>query len=223
MVMAKTKITSMTSQITPRLELLASLVAARFSHFISENWSPNLDIRRQLCGAILKSCCTGYVLRSYQRIEQIKKLTNQHQWRYCPSASNPADLLSRGVPVGTLVDESSIWWRGPKWLCQWAVTWPVWSGSSSHVEHEIYQEGMEAMCMATGEPSSSLLNVIDPECYSSLKKLLAVTSHVIRFTTNCKSAEKDWPLNNSRTIKHPDTVDNGYSRSSFQPWNTAAL
>ena len=50
---------------------------------------------------------------------------------------------------------------------------------------------MEAVCMATGEPSSSLLNVIDPERYSSLNKLLAVTSHVIRFTTNCKSGEKN--------------------------------
>ena len=31
------------------------------------------------------------------------------------------------------------------------------------------------------ESRSSLLNVIDPERYSSLSKLLAVTSHVIRF------------------------------------------
>ena len=69
--------------------------------------------------------------------------------------------------------------------------WPVWSCSSDHVEHEIYQKGMEAVCMATGEPSLSLLNVIDPERYSSLNKLLAVTSHVIRFPTNCKSGEKN--------------------------------
>ena len=104
-----------------------------------------------------------------------------------PSASNPADLLSCGVAVGALVDECSIWWKGPKWLCLSADTWLVWSSSSNHVEHEIYQEGMEAVCMATGEPSSSLLNVIDPERYSSLNKLLAVTSHVIRFTTNWKN------------------------------------
>ena len=62
-----------------------------------------------------------------------------------------------------------------------ADTWPVWSGSSNQVEQEMYQEGMEAVCMATGESRSSLLNVIDPERYSSLSKLLAVTSHVIRF------------------------------------------
>ena len=76
-------------------------------------------------------------------------------------------------------------------VVQSADTWPVWSGSSNHVEHEIYQEGMEAVCMATGESSTSLLNVIDPERYRSLSKLLAVTSHVIRFKTNHKSGEKD--------------------------------
>lgn len=50
---------------------------------------------------------------------------------------------------------------------------------------------METVCLATGKPSSSLLNVFDPERYSSLNKLVAVTSHVIRFTTNCKTGEKD--------------------------------
>ena len=108
-----------------------------------------------------------------------------------PSASNTADLLSRGVAIGILVDECSIWWKGPKWLCQSSHTWSVWSGSSTHVEREIYQEGMEAVCMVSGELSSSLLNVIDPERYSLLSKFLAVTSHVIRFITNCKSGKKD--------------------------------
>ena len=63
--------------------------------------------------------------------------------------------------------------------------------SSNHVEQEIHLESMKAVCMATGEPSSSLLNIIDLERYSSLNKLLAVTSCVIRFLTNCKSGEKD--------------------------------
>ena len=63
--------------------------------------------------------------------------------------------------------------------------------SSNHVEQEIHLESMKAVCMATGEPSSSLLNIIDLERYSSLNKLLAVMSRVIRFLTNCKSGEKD--------------------------------
>ena len=39
--------------------------------------------------------------------------------------------------------------------------------------------------------SSSLLNVIDLERYSSLHKLLAVTSRAIRFIVNCKSDERN--------------------------------
>ena len=76
-------------------------------------------------------------------------------------------------------------------LCESADKWPVWMSSSNHVEQEIHLESMKAVCMATGEPSSSLLNVIDLERYSSLKRLLALTSRVIRFLTNCKSGEKD--------------------------------
>ena len=124
-------------------------------------------------------------------IKEIKKLTSQYQWRFFPSASNPSDLFSRGVAIGALVDECSIWWKGPHWLCESADKWPVWMSSSNHVEQEIHLESMKAVCMATGEPSSSLLNIIDLERYSSLNKLLAVTSHVIRFLTNCKSGEKD--------------------------------
>ncbi|XP_067017993.1 uncharacterized protein [Acropora muricata] len=63
--------------------------------------------------------------------------------------------------------------------------------SGNHVEQEIHLESIKAVCMATGEPSSRLLNIIDLERYSSLNKLLAVTSRVIRFLTNCKSGEKD--------------------------------
>ena len=118
-VMAKSKITPMKSQTTPRLELLASLVAARLSHFISgklkpklgqteiTSWSDSEIVLHWLCS---KKLPDSFVSR---RIEEIKKLTSQHQWRFCPFASNPADLLSRGVAIGALVDECSIWWKGP--------------------------------------------------------------------------------------------------------------
>ena len=113
-VMAKSKITPMKSQITPRLELLASLVAARLSHFISGKLKPNLGQTEITLWSdseiVLHWLCSKKLPDSFvsRRIEEIKKLTSQHQWRFCPSASNPADLLSRGVAIGALVDECSI-------------------------------------------------------------------------------------------------------------------
>ena len=42
LIMAKSKITPMKSQTTPRVELLASLVVARLSHFMAEKLKPKL-------------------------------------------------------------------------------------------------------------------------------------------------------------------------------------
>ena len=39
-----------------------------------------------------------------RRIKEVKKMTNQHLWRFCPSASNPADIFCRGIDVSALVD-----------------------------------------------------------------------------------------------------------------------
>ena len=77
---AKSKIAPMKSQTTPCLELLASLVAARLSHFILEKlkpkfghmettlWSDSEIVLHWLCS---KKLPDSFVLK---RIEEIKKL-----------------------------------------------------------------------------------------------------------------------------------------------------
>ena len=98
-VIAKSMITPMKSQTTPRLQLSASLVAARLSHFISEKLKPKLGQTGITLWSdseiVLHWLCSKKLPESFvsRRIEEIKKLMNQHQWRYCPSASNPADLV----------------------------------------------------------------------------------------------------------------------------------
>ena len=92
-VMAKSKFSPLKSQTTPRLELLASLVAARLSHFISEKLKPKLgQIEITLWSdseILLHLLCSKKLPDSFvsRRIDEIKKLTNHHHWRLCPSAS----------------------------------------------------------------------------------------------------------------------------------------
>ena len=41
---------------------------------------------------------------------EIQALTDRNLWRHCPGESNPADLLTRGIPANELM-------KSPIWLC----------------------------------------------------------------------------------------------------------
>jgi hypothetical protein len=49
-------------------------------------------------------------------------------WHYCPTASNPADLVTRGLTLHQL-KTSPIWISGPTWLTS-EKDWPKWNVSS---------------------------------------------------------------------------------------------
>ena len=46
------------------------------------------------------------------------------RWKYCPSANNPADLLTRGITFDQL-NNSDKWNHGPEWLIT-PSRWPTW-------------------------------------------------------------------------------------------------
>ncbi|KRY44516.1 hypothetical protein T03_2734 [Trichinella britovi] len=48
------------------------------------------------------------------RVQEIITLTEPCQWRYVPTADNPADRLSR---------DYHLWWNGPDWLQQTDSEW----------------------------------------------------------------------------------------------------
>ncbi|MCG8047808.1 MAG: hypothetical protein N0E48_19650 [Candidatus Thiodiazotropha endolucinida] len=58
------------------------------------------------------------------RIREINDLIENRKWKYCPTAENPADLLTRGI-TSKQFRTSSIWQKGPTWLNN-AETWPTW-------------------------------------------------------------------------------------------------
>lgn len=48
-------------------------------------------------------------------MQEIKKLTPDIEWRYCPTDQNPADLQTRGL-TATQLKSSTLWKKGPAWL-----------------------------------------------------------------------------------------------------------
>ena len=57
------------------------------------------------------------------RVNEILKLSDKGDWRYCPSQENPADIGSRGMPASEL-NQNVLWWQGPAWLTETEESWP---------------------------------------------------------------------------------------------------
>ena len=58
------------------------------------------------------------------------------QWRHVPTASNPADVASRGMAPAALI-EFQLWWQGPPWLLLPPLQWPCktsWRSQRNVVE-----------------------------------------------------------------------------------------
>ena len=120
-------------------------------------------------------------------------------WHYCPSADNPADLLTRGIGFQQFMS-STVWKHGLPWLAS-KNCWPTWSQQETH-----HPESTEVMTTLTAEgamtstPTSSqhitstadsrVHQIITSSNYSNLNKLLRVTANVLRFTHNCRNSSK---------------------------------
>ncbi|XP_042264714.1 uncharacterized protein LOC121895540 [Thunnus maccoyii] len=81
-----------------------------------------------LQGPDLTSSLIGVVTRFRvfvaNRVSEIRKASHPSQWRYVETASNPADVASRGVKVDTFL-KNATWVSGPHFLLQPESEWPV--------------------------------------------------------------------------------------------------
>ena len=190
--MSKTRAAPLKQLTLPKLELNAAVLAARLAHFIMKSLTINLtvhlwsDSQIVLCWISSQKSLKSYVSH---RVAEIHSVSSS--WQYCPSADNPADLLTRGITFQQL-SSSTIWQQGPPWLPS-PELWPTWDPTGVHLSQaELDLEEPDQSCYTKQDesrPATSLLNIIDIERYSSLQRLLAVTAYVFRFvhTTRCTS------------------------------------
>ncbi|GFX19015.1 integrase catalytic domain-containing protein [Trichonephila clavipes] len=103
----------------PRLELMGALLSARLSDKIAT--ALILPVSRfywtdsSITCYWIKGDFNKYKVFVKNRIKEIQKLSDPKEWRYCKGKDNPADLISRVLPLNDLKN-NKIWWHGPKWL-----------------------------------------------------------------------------------------------------------
>ena len=120
LVMAKSRVTPSKQMTVPRLELTAAVLAAKVSVFL-ENELDYTNIKHYYWTD--SKVVLGYINNEERRfhmfvsnrVQQIREMTDRHQWNYIDTKLNPADFTSRGMTADD-IKHSSEWWNGPRFL-----------------------------------------------------------------------------------------------------------
>ncbi|XP_045457511.1 uncharacterized protein LOC123667716 [Melitaea cinxia] len=106
-------------------------------------------------------------------------------WRHVPSATNPADICSRGqLPTELLTN--TLWWAGPEWLSQPQSEWPTDISKCQMQEDVVIPEQRSTVLIANKTETTSKTFIIDHlfEKYSSLDKICRILAYIRRFRVN---------------------------------------
>lgn len=127
-VMPKTRVAPLKQLTLPKLELMAALIGARLSNFITNT----IKLPPSVVYLWTDSQIVLYWLQNGKKklnqfvshhVSEILQLTTTTAWRYYPIADNPVDLLTRGI-TSTQFQSSLLWRFGPQWLNS-PDNWPV--------------------------------------------------------------------------------------------------
>ncbi|XP_053406421.1 uncharacterized protein LOC128559227 [Mercenaria mercenaria] len=211
--MAKNRVAPLKQLTIPKLELTAAVIGARLCDHITSSiyckrvflWSDSQIVLKWLCSPKSQKPFVG------NRVKEIMTLTNSHEWRYCPTESNPADLLSRGISFGMFKD-NTLWMNGPSWLLH-EENFPVWEDPLATFVTSI-TDTCEAVAgtvsieehKANGLTSDNVADIFNVNRFSSYKRISHVTAYVLRFISNCRSAHKVLGMLNSLEIDSASRV-----------------
>lgn len=187
LLMSKSRVAPMHTTTIPRLELCGALLLSELM-VEARTELARIGITVQSTDIHLWTDSTvviGWIQAEVQlkvfvanRVTQIRDMTEIKMWRYVPTSDNPADLISRGVPVESILLSDSIWWCGPSWLQQDSTYWP----NRFILTDELPELRPLKLALAATEVDSQWLL----EKCSKWTSLLRITAYIQRFIHNCK-------------------------------------
>ncbi|XP_043288383.1 uncharacterized protein [Venturia canescens] len=190
LVCSKTKVAPIKRLTIPRLELAAALLVAKLAKYVRDT----LQLRDSRVYLWTDSTVTLTWVTSHpsrwkdfvrNRVSSIQELIPQGQWRFIPGRDNPADCASRGLTVSQL-EQFQLWWNGPHWLVKSSSHWPThFTGTADSAALE-ERPGLTLTVSTQPSPVFDLIHR-----YSSLTRLLRITSLLFKALTNLKGAGQD--------------------------------
>lgn len=176
---SKCKLAPMSQKSIPRLELQAAVLGVRLAEMIRTASSVELvrvvfwtDAQNNLWW--INSANRRYKQYVALRIAEILSFSKPSDWRYVPSALNPADIATK--PTDT--DNSDIldkWFNGPAFLREGEDRWPI----TTITEPMQPLETLKVMTVRIPDPDFRA--VADPIRVGTWSKLVRATAYARRF------------------------------------------
>lgn len=239
LVMSRSRVAPVKPITLPKLELMAAVIATRLAKFVMQSlylkssesdtsvylWSDSQITLHWIYDVNHSSASKPFVAN---RVAEITESFPATAWTYVPTSNNPADLLTRGISAQQL-KSSELWAHGPPWLTS-KDQWPTWSPTSvlNLLNIDVDSPSTETASIRNPPQQPGVHLAIDASHYSTLKKLLIVTTHVLRFYHNLKhqyqkvtgpitakemSNSKLLWIKNTQQLAYQDDIDNLHSRS----------
>ena len=125
------------------------------------------------------------------RLIAIRNNVHPDNWKYCSTNKNPADIITKIKICG--ISANNLWLEGPHFLKN-IVEFNNRSRKQTkkEIDDSLLNSCNERIIktsryLISGEKKINIQNIIDIKNFSTLKKLLIITSWVLRFTRNVKS------------------------------------
>ena len=204
LVFAKSKLAPDNKSI-PQLELLAVFLALKCVPLILDAVNASVDHIRlwsdaQVVLEWLISGCRSKSKFTSNRLEDIASMKTKLQEdynceissHYVATASNVADMLTRGLTAKEFAKKLPLWLHGPDWLSGSQEQWPtsplscLSEEAKSAVELQHRQAKIEpTTSRSTTEP------ILDINDFSSLRRLYGVTARVFQFVNRLRRRKAD--------------------------------
>ncbi|GFW35748.1 reverse transcriptase domain-containing protein [Trichonephila clavipes] len=128
---------------------------------------------------LVKGKASNYKQFVSNRVIEIQSNSDPSDWHHCSGRENPADYVSRGANLETIIN-SQFWMHGPQWLHTTEKNWPK-SLNCDFSSTDPCESEEQVFTFACELNTASIINLSK---FSSLQKLLRVTSWVLRFVHN---------------------------------------
>ncbi|KAK2575256.1 hypothetical protein KPH14_012780 [Odynerus spinipes] len=180
---SKSRVAPLKATSIPRLELCGAVLLVRLMQMVLKSlpftpdrvsyWTDSTIVLNWI-----RAPSRNWTTFIAHRVGEIQELTSSSAWNYIGTLENPADLISRGSMPKELI-ESSIWWKGPKWL---VLDRSQWKAQAFDTEVEELPERRKTLVAIPTVIND--FNIF--ERFSSYHKLIRVCAFMMRFINHLR-------------------------------------